>query len=155
LRCSSAGFDEPTLKRVGSVPDRSRAALFAPLFQPSCAAAAAAGASLTLIRPTSFSLRWKRKSAEEFAAEKATRAATLKQGSLWEKELAELEPCPYDISMNFVDRDGAHKMKCGDWETPATFFKWRKTYGDEEALRRLKAKYEGEYQKAGVRRWRR
>ncbi len=41
-------------------------------------------------------------------------------------------------------------MSCGDWETPATFFNWRKTYGDEGALERLKAKYENEYPAGGV-----
>ena len=149
-RAESRRVDEPTLKKVGSVPERSRAALFAPLIQPSCAAAAAIGSSLSLVRPLTFSLRWKKKSDRDFAIEKAARAATLKQGSLWEKELAQIEPCPYEISMHFEDADGAHKMKCGDWETPATFFHWRKQYGDIGALERLKAKYEVEYQKAGV-----
>ncbi len=41
-------------------------------------------------------------------------------------------------------------MKWGDWETAATFFKRRKSYGGEAALQRLKAKYENEYPTGGV-----
>jgi len=41
-------------------------------------------------------------------------------------------------------------MQCGDWETPATFFNWRREYGDEGALERLKARYENDYPQGGV-----
>lgn len=149
-RAESRRVDEPTLKKVGAVPNASRAALFAPLFQPSYVAAAEAGVSLTLIRPQSFTFRWKKKSESLFAAEKISRAATLQQGSLLEKDLAVMEPCPYDLSMDFTDKSGRHRMKCGDWETQATFFKWRTKYGEAGALEKLKAKYEDEYQRAGV-----
>ena len=41
-------------------------------------------------------------------------------------------------------------MMCGDWETSATFFGWRKRYGEAEALARLKDTYEDTYTDKGV-----
>jgi hypothetical protein len=149
-RRESRHVREESLKRAGVLGEKFRADLLAPLIRPSYQAAADAGESLTLIRPSNFSLGWKRKVPEKLAAERAAREKTLVQGSLLEKELAVLEPCPFEIFVSFTDASGAHRMKCGDWETPATFFKWRQRYGDEEALGRLKAKYETEYPPGGV-----
>jgi len=52
--------------------------------------------------------------------------------------------------MAFDDADGSHDMACGDWETAATFFNWRKLYGATSALERLKGVYEKDYFQAGV-----
>lgn len=84
------------------------------------------------------------------AGTRQKRAKTLSQGSLFDKELAKIDPCPFDIRMRFTDGTGRHDMACGDWETAATFFKWKSSYGEEPALARLKERYEGEYAKAGV-----
>jgi hypothetical protein len=41
-------------------------------------------------------------------------------------------------------------MTCGDWETAATFFNLRKSYGDDGALKHLRETYEENYAKNGV-----
>lgn len=128
----------------------SRADFFNGLIQPSIAAAAAAGDSLTLVRPASFEFVWKRKPDAEIEADRRKRELTLSQGTLFDKELAKIEPCPFDIRMKFTDATGRHDMACGDWETAATFFKWRREFGEESALRRLKDRYERDYAAAGV-----
>lgn len=149
-RKESRNVHETSLKKVGRLAEKDRAAMLAPLLRASYQEAAANGDSLTLIRPVSFSLGWKRKAESKLSAERDARAKTLAQGSLLEQELAVLEPCPFEIFVTFTDASGVHRMKCGDWETPATFFNWRKSYGDEGALQRLKAKYENEYPAGGV-----
>ncbi len=149
-RRESRHVHEQSLRRVGSLAEKSRAATLAPLIRASYLDAAAAGDSLTLIRPSAFSLGWKRKPEGKLQAERAARSKTLAQGSLLEKELAVLEPCPFEIFVSFTDASGPHRMQCGDWETPATFFKWRREYGDEGALERLKARYETDYPPGGV-----
>lgn len=149
-RRESRHVHEQSLRRVGSLSEKSRADMLTPLIRASYSEAAAAGDSLTLIRPSTFSLGWKRKPESKLQAERAARSKTLAQGSLLEKELAVLEPCPFEIFVSFTDASGPHRMQCGDWETPATFFKWRREYGDEGALERLKARYEIEYPQGGV-----
>lgn len=149
-RRESRHVHEQSLRCVGSLPQKSRADMLAPLIRASYMEAAAAGDSLTLIRPSSFSLGWKRKPESKLQVERQARAKTLAQGSLLEKELAELEPCPFEIFVSFTDASGPHRMQCGDWETPATFFKWRREYGDQGALERLKARYETDYPQGGV-----
>lgn len=149
-RLESRRVDEPTLKKVSTLSVKHRAGHLSPLLRDSYQAAADKGESLTLIRPSSYSLGWKPKPASKLEAEKRARDQTLRQGSLWEKELAALEPCPFEIWMTFEDASGRHRMKCGDWETPATFFKWRRDYGEVGALERLRDRYEGEYRDKGV-----
>lgn len=129
---------------------KSRAAFFSDLIRESTSDAASRGETLALVRPESFEFVWKRKPTAELERDREKRAFTLSQGSLFDKELAAIEPCPYDIRMKFTDVAGRHDMACGDWETAATFFKWRREYGEIDALQRLKSRYEDEYAAAGV-----
>jgi hypothetical protein len=149
-RKESRTIEENSLKRVGQLKPASRGDFFASLIRPSIAAAAERGESLALVRPDSFEFVWKRKADAEIEADREKRGRTLSQGSLFDKELAAIEPCPFDIRMRFTDETGRHDMACGDWETAATFFKWRREYGEDSALLRLKDRYEGEYADAGV-----
>lgn len=149
-RIESRAVEENSVRVVGSIPARSRADFFSDLIRPSIASVAAEGGSLALIRPLDFEFRWKRKSEDEIAADRTRRELALIQGSLLDQDLAKMEPCPYDLRMRFVDGTGSHDMQCGDWETAATFFNWKQSYGEEGALSRLKEKYEGEYRNNGV-----
>lgn len=149
-RRESRHVHEQSLKSAGRLSESRRADMLSPLIRSSYEEAAMQGDSLTLIRPKNFSLGWKIKPPSKLEAERSARAKTLMQGSLLEKELATLEPCPYDLFVHFTDATGPHRMQCGDWETPATFFKWRKMYGEIEALSKLKSKYENEYPQGGV-----
>ena len=72
------------------------------------------------------------------------------QGSLFDKELNAIDPCPYDLSLTFEDGAGRHDMTCGDWETAAAFFNLRRAYGDEGALEHLRSTYEERYFSDGV-----
>lgn len=149
-RSESRHVHEQTLRRIGRLNESKRADMLAPLIRPSFKDAESRGESLTLIRPIDFSLGWRRKTPSKLLAEKSARAKTLAQGSLLEKELAAIEPCPYDLTISFTDESGSHRMQCGDWETPAAFFNWKKLYGETDALQKLKDKYENEYVRNGV-----
>lgn len=149
-RVESRRVDEQSLRRVRKMTDSEREGFFDPLFRSSVSEAARRGESLTLIRPSSLRFFWKAKSAKELAVEAEKRQRTLRQGSLFDRELARIEPCPYELRMAFTDADGPHDMACGDWETAATFFNWRKKYGAASALERLKSVYEDKYFPSGV-----
>lgn len=149
-RPESRRVDEPTLKSVGRMGEREREGFFDRLLKPSAAAAAAAGETLALVRPTALQFKWRRKPAGEIEAERRKRAATLAQGSLFDRQLAQIEPCPYALSLDFIDGGGSHSMACGDWETGAAYFNLSRSLGEEGALRRLRETYERDYMARGV-----
>jgi hypothetical protein len=149
-RKESRRVDEPTLTKLRTMPVRAREGFFDPLFRGSLKEAADRGESLTLIRPKTLRFKFRLKTDEELGEEKIRRAKTLAQGSLLDKELDAIEPCPYDLKMQFDDEAGRHEMTCGDWETAATFFNRRRGYGEAAALEQLRSTYEETYFQQGV-----
>jgi len=149
-RRESRRVDEASLAMVRKMPQRAREGFFDRLFRDSITTAADLGESLTLVRPKSLRFRWREKNAADLDEERKRRARTMKQGSLFDRELEAIEPCPFDLSMAFEDEAGKHEMACGDWETAAAFFNLRRRYGDEQALEHLRSTYEDEYSSRGV-----
>lgn len=149
-RTESRRVEEQSLKITGSLPKDRRAPFLEPLLRTSYADAAKRGETLALVRPQNLRLRWRQKSAEEIAGERSAFAAAAAQGSLLDSPLQAFTPCPYHLRITFEDASGPHGMSCGDWETAATFFKWRKSYGELQALERLKGVYEEEYASKGA-----
>lgn len=149
-RRESHRVEEQSLAITGELPQRSHAPFLDPLLRASYVDAARRDETLTLVRPRNLTFRWRRKSDAEVAGEKAAFAAASAQGSLLDEPLKAFEPCPYHLRMGFEDAAGKHGMTCGDWETSATFFKWRKVYGEADALTRLKDSYEKSYTEKGV-----
>jgi hypothetical protein len=91
------------------------------------------GHSLTLIRPRNARFVAKRKSAAAVAEEREAYKVAAQQTSIFDKELAELEPSPLDFRFQFEDDDGSHDYQNGDWETHVMFWRWR-----ERTTERLK-----------------
>lgn len=149
-RRESRRVEEQSLAIVGKLPKDSQAPFLDPLLRASYADAAQRGETLTLVRPKNLSFRWRPKSDAEIIGEKAAFAAASVQGSLLDEPLKAFEPCPYHLRIGFEDAAGPHHMMCGDWETSATFFNWRRSYGEAEALSRLKDAYEKTYVQKGV-----
>lgn len=135
---------------MGTLSEARRYALLEPLIRPSASVAAKEGASLALIRPRNTRFRWRRKPQHVLDAEKAAYEAAGRQKSLLDAELAAFNPSPCEFAFVFEDGDAPHTWRCGDWETHATFFNWRRLYGEDEALRRLGALFNEEYPKKGM-----
>lgn len=149
-RSESRRVEEQSLKIDGKLSKASQASFLDPLLRASYVDAAERGETLTLVRPRNLSFRWRRKSDAELAGERLAFAAASAQGSLLDAPLKAYEPCPYHLRMSFEDAAGKHGMTCGDWETSATFAKWRKLYGEGDALLRLQETYENTYATNGV-----
>lgn len=149
-RPESRRVEESSLAVVRKMAPRAREGFFDTLFRDSITAAADRGESLTLVRPKSLRFRWRPKSEADLQEERRRRLKTMQQGSLFDRELELIEPCPYDLSLAFGDGAGKHEMVCGDWETAAAFFNFRRRYGDEQALEHLRSTYEDAYFKQGV-----
>jgi hypothetical protein len=92
------------------------------------------GRSLTLIRPRNTKFVAKRKSAADLAEEKEAYKIAAQQTSIFDTELAELEPSPFDFRFQFEDASGRHDYQNGDWETHVMFWRWRGSYGETSAL---------------------
>jgi hypothetical protein len=148
-RVESCHIFEDKIAFTGTVAPQNRFALLAPVIVSCASAAATNGASLAVIRPTNTRFICKKKSDSAIESEiRAYRDASRQQGFL-DKELAEFRPSTYRFAFSFSDDDGKHTWVCGDWETHATFFKWRRQYGDAETLRKLSGVYNDEYPKRG------
>lgn len=149
-RGESCHVYEDSITIDGQLPQDERTRLLAPLITGSAKEAMALGKSLTLIRPRNTKFVAKRKSAAHLAEEREAYKAAAQQTSIFDKELAELEPSPFDFRFQFEDDDGRHDYQNGDWETHAMFWRWQAQYGETGALERMRAVYDEEYPSKGM-----
>ncbi|MGJ4897475.1 hypothetical protein ACQR2B_17500 [Bradyrhizobium oligotrophicum] len=149
-RPESCHVFEDSIKVGKSMAQAERVRLLNPLVTGSAVEAMSKGHSLTLIRPSNVNFVAKRKSASEIADEREAYRAAAKQVSFFDKELAELEPSPFDFRFHFQDEDGTHNYQNGDWETHAMFWRWQKDYGEAETLLRMEKTFNEEYPARGV-----
>lgn len=151
-RKESCRVHEESIDVVDQVTNaKKKSNLIEPIVVPSENAAAAAGSSLAIIRPTDVELKWKQRSVSEIEEAKAAFENQARQASMFDKELDTIEPCPYAIKLSFKDSDGTRREKaCGDWETQAAFFNLRREYGEVGALNHLRETYCGRYVETGL-----
>jgi hypothetical protein len=135
---------------TGHMKQSERARFLNQLIMPSINEAAAQGMSLALIRPQECVFRYRKKSASDLEFERERFALAARQQSLFDKELAALEPTPYEFKFDFDDGT-PHSFTCADWEVHTTFYKRRNESGSEEdALRWMDEKFNDEYPRKGM-----
>lgn len=137
-RFESRRVQEETLKVVGTLAESARSNFLEKVIVPSTTAAAALGQSLALIRPDRTHFYWTIKSEYEVSAERALYQRASSQLTLFDKEIAALEPCPFLFKFDYKTEDGKlHEATCGDWETSATFYRFQKRRGTTGALEKM------------------
>ena len=57
---------------------------------------------------------------------------------------------PVSFKYTFDHGGKRRTHSCIDWETERTFFKWRELYGEEEALRKMRAQWGEEMPASGL-----
>jgi hypothetical protein len=150
-RSESRRVQEDTIHVVGSVPTAERARLLVPIVVPSTATARGRSQSLALIRPRNVSFKAVKKTKSELLSEERAYREAASQGSFFDKELAELEPCPYAFKFAYSDEDDrSHDATCDDWETAAMFRNFSREYGEERAIALMKQTFERDYPKRGM-----
>lgn len=150
-RVESRRVQEHTLKVCGHMRDGERALFLNPIIKSSTTEAASLGMSLTLIRPRTSSFYWRKKTDLEINKEREGYRTAARQLSLMDRELAALDPCPFEFKFDYKCEDGrSHKATCDDWETTAMFYKFRKLYGEEQALRHMSQTFDGAYPRKGM-----
>jgi hypothetical protein len=149
-RAESCHVFEDSIAVTGALAARERATLLGPMTLASVEEAAARGHSLALIRPrnTRFVARQKSEAAVEKQREAYRRAAA--QTSILDKQLAELEPSPYEFRFKFEDDRSKHDYENGDWETHAMFWTWRQQHGEAETIRQMTGIFNEEYPRRGM-----
>lgn len=115
--------------------------------------AEANGESLALIRPDELRFTWKPKSRSQLEDERRKHAALANQTSMLNAAPKALEPCPFEFRVRWRSTGQApREQTCDDWETSTAFFRrQQRTATELDALKSLKATYEDEYMKKGVR----
>ncbi|MET4372495.1 hypothetical protein ABIA99_005201 [Bradyrhizobium sp. LB12.1] len=149
-RVESCHVYEDSIAVDRPLPEDERSRLLSPLITRSAAEAAQKGLSLTLVRPRKTKFIAKRKSVTDMAEERDAFKLAAQQTSIFDKELAELDPSPFDFRFQFEDDDGMHNYQNGDWETHAMFWRWTKMYSETEALRRMAIVYNEDYPAKGM-----
>lgn len=132
------------------MPKAERSEFLEPLLVGSVREAHMKTSSLALIRPNESKFTYKPKSDKQIEKEKRQYKASAQQKSFLDRDLAEIDPSPYEFRIRFRDQDGWHNHRCEDWETTATFFKLRRSHGEEEALKHLGEMYNSVYPQRGM-----
>jgi hypothetical protein len=149
-RSESCHVFEDTIVASGELTRRDRFALIDPMIVSSPREAQDSGTSLAVIKPSNTRFIVRKKPDQVIEGEMRAYAETAAQPGFLDKELAEFRPSPHEFAFSFQSADGSHTWRCGDWETHATYFKWRQQYGDAETIRRLGGLYNDEYPKRGM-----
>lgn len=149
-RAESCHVHEESITIVGRLPESERARLLDPLILGSAKVAESRGQSLALIRPKNTRFSAKPKSAADIAESKDAYKLAASQTSIFDKELADLNPSPYDFRFGFEDDSGKHDYANGDWEAHAMFWAETKRSNAARALKWMDTVFNDEYPKKGI-----
>ena len=120
-RTESCRVHEESIVVDGHLQKSKRSSFLNPLVSPSINDAIDKNQSLALIRPKNPRFAYRKKKPSEIAKEREAFERAARQTSLFDKELATIEPTPYEFKFSFED-DTKHIFQNGDWEAHAMFF---------------------------------
>jgi hypothetical protein len=149
-RIESCHVFEESIKVDATLPPAERARFLAPIVRGSAKEVAAAGGSLALIRPRNTRFVVKPKTRAQIDEEREAFRLAARQTSMFDKELAELDPSPYEFRFQFEDDAGKHDYENGDWEAHAMFWRESKRTSAANALRWMSTLFNEEYPKRGM-----
>jgi hypothetical protein len=150
-RAESCRVHEESIVVDGKLPKSEHARFLEPLVLPSINAAIAKDHSLALIRPRNTRFYHRHKSLANIQAERDAFERAARQTSLFDKELAALEPTPFEFRFKFED-DVKHDFANGDWEAHAMFYNAvkRMKMTHTEALEWMDDKFNREFPEKGM-----
>lgn len=135
----------------GKLGRAERSGFLNPLVLPSVKAASERGHSLAIVRPLEPRFSYRRKTASQLHEERESYKLAAAQGSLFDDELAALEPTPFEFKFRFRDADASHEYTNGDWEAHAMYFLGRKRgQSEKEVLGWMDHTFNVEYPMRGM-----
>lgn len=149
-RAESKRINPQTLRIVGEVPVRERHPFARRAIVDDLDAQKLSGKSFALIRPRNPVFTIRPKKLEDFNKEAVKRLVLHQQHDMFSDSIIPREPAPFEFKYRFEFGGKVREHKCIDWETEATFFKWRKSYGEDEALKHMQKRFGDELPEQGV-----
>ena len=134
----------------GQLARPERARLLQPLIVGSAQEATDRGQSLALIRPRNTRFISKKKSQKSIDEEREAFEMAARQTSMFDEELAGLEPSPFEFRFRFEDDGGKHDYQNGDWEAHAMFWRERNRKSEVEALKWMSEVFNSVYPSKGM-----
>lgn len=150
-RPESRRVDQNSIRIVGELKPGERQRFLAARIVTSLKREREANRSLALLQARIQGFSYERKADDEFAREVAAFAALHLQADLFNtKPLIPYQPCPFKFQYRYEMDDGVRQGTCQDWEIEATFFNWRRSYGEERALADMQRIFGEEYPARGM-----
>lgn len=149
-RVESKRIFSQTLKVVGKVPQKERHAFARRALVSDLESLSEKGQTFALIRPERPLFSVTKLSEAEIDKASVRRNFIRDQLDMFGKSQMEKEPPPYKFNYSFHFAGKDRNYSCIDWETEATFFRWRADYGEERAITEMKRVFGQEYPEKGV-----
>ena len=135
LRVESRHVNNQTLEICGSLKRGERRSFLNKHSVTSLIKERQEGRSLALLYPEILEFRVLRKSADKLMEQQRKIDLFHSQEDMFiPRPAIPVKACPFDFKYRYRTDDGEREGTCQDWETEATFFKWRNEYGEEKAL---------------------
>jgi hypothetical protein len=150
-RPESRRVEENSIEIVGKMKIRERQSFLAPLVRTSLRQEREAGRTLALLQVDVLEFSWKRRSDDEIFSEQQEFEIITRQPDLFNtRALIPYRPSPYAFLYRYRCDDGERQGRCQDWEMDATFFKWRRRYGEADALKQMAQRFGEDYPRKGM-----
>lgn len=149
-RVESKRVDPQSIHVVNSVPVAERHAFARRALVDSLDRQLDLNRSFALIRPRKPRFSIIPYSAAELEKETSLRERIHHQTDMFSDPSISKEPPPYRFNYKFEFDGKRRNFNCIDWETEATFFKWRNMYGEQETLKRMQEKFGEEWPRKGI-----
>lgn len=150
-RVESRHVNNQTIEILGAVKKTERAALLERLIVYSLNDEFSKGRSLALLKPEILDFKISPKSPSKLSAQQSQIDKFHAQSDMFiPRPSVPVRACPYEFKYSYRTEDGQREGTCQDWETEATFFKWKNRYGEHNALEMMQEKFGSELPKNGL-----
>jgi hypothetical protein len=150
-RPESQRVDQDSIRITGELKPSERQRFLAARIVTGLKREREANRSLALLRARILGFSYERKSDAEMARDTAAFAALHNQADLFNtKPLIPYQPCPFKFQYRYETEDGVRQGTCQDWEIEATFYNWRRSYGEDRALGEMRRVFGEEYPARGM-----
>jgi hypothetical protein len=150
-RPESLRVDHQSIEIVGALKPKERLNCLHRIEVTSINKAELEGKTLVLLRPRDPKFLIRKKGDTDLRKEAEAFKSFAAQADLFNaKQLIPIEPCPFAFKYQYETDDGKREGTCQDWETDATFFKWRSLYGEDSALKRMHKAFGEDYPEKGM-----
>ena len=150
-RPESLRVDHQSIEIIGELKPKERLNFLSRLEVTSINKVREENKTLALLRPKNLQFFIENKTEADIQEERNKFNDAAAQTDLFSlKHLIPYEPCPYNFKYRYTTDDGEREGTCQDWETDATFFKWKKLYGEKKALEEMNRVFGEDYPKKGM-----